>query len=117
MITLICGLSRAGKTTYSQKYQDTKIIHLDNYGSYQRVRDIVKYIDTDVVVDGIYWNAEDRKQLIRAYSGNGAKCVWIDTPKEIRQTRKGYRKWSEHRFDPPTVDEGWNEILIIRQEN
>ena len=94
MITLICGLPRAGKTTYSQKYIGTaKIYHLDDYGG-----PIGGYIslekkmnpEKDIVVEGIYNLATLRMSLIFPFRNEKKVCIWLNTPKEIKKTRRGY---------------------------
>ena len=37
----------------------------------------------------------------------------MNTPIEIKKTRRGYNKYCEYPFEPPTYSEGWNEIIII----
>lgn len=69
----------------------------------------------DVVVDGILPHKEERKSLVKAYQGDKAVCIWLDTPLEVRKTRKGYSKACDFPFDPPTYDEGWDEIIVIRE--
>lgn len=118
MLTLICGLPRAGKTTYSQQFEGTcKVIHLDKYGggniAHYRCNDKVE-TDEDVVVEGIYNRAGLRKCLICKYKGQYKRCIWLDTSIEVKKTRHGYRPSCEFSFEPPSYDEGWDEIIIIR---
>lgn len=118
MLTLICGLSRAGKTTYSSLFEN--VIHLDECimgfhgGPYTGVLKCLADIgDKDVVVEGIYDTPERRSRLIDGYMGNGPfKCIWMNTPDEVRRTRNGHFGTEKH-FDPPTTDEGWDEIVVI----
>ncbi len=118
MLTLICGLPRAGKTTYSEQFA-CRVFHRDEYGtrlhSYLRVNKKVDGSDDeDIVVEGIYHTPQARESLIRAYRGRGAKCIWLDTSTEVKKTRRGYCPSCEYPFTPPTYDEGWDEIIIIR---
>ena len=118
MITLICGLPRAGKTTFSKRYDGKcKIIHLDDYGapihSYIRVCNILNPKE-DIVIEGVYNRADIRKNLIAPYNDEKKICIWLDTPIEIKKTRQGYSKHCEYPFEPPTYAEGWDEIRIIR---
>jgi len=114
MITLICGLPRAGKTTYSQKYENTcKVIHTDNIGSSQNLMNIIKHYD-DVVVEGIFRIARFRELILRSRKDEFSRCIWIDTPIEVRKSRANYSPFGGERFEPPTLDEGWDEIIIIR---
>ena len=118
MLTLVCGLPRAGKTTYSSQFEN--VVHLDDYLylpltlRHERCNRNAETED-DVVVEGIYHTAKLRISLIQAYRGKGLKCVWLDTPLEIKKHRIGYvPAMSPFPFEPPTLDEGWDEIIIIR---
>lgn len=119
MIKLICGRSRAGKTTYSKQFAD--VIHLDYCGGiltcYDKVNEKVSCQDGDVIVEGIYDTAEKRTALLNAYKGEGKKiCIWLDTPIDVIEAR--YWKWKPRTFptpfEPPTSAEGWDEIIIRR---
>lgn len=114
MITLICGMPRAGKTTYAEKYEN--VLHSDLLGD-KGVLDVVSEITENAVVEGLYFCADDRIRLLNAYCGEGKKCIWIDTPLEVRKTRPMWNPYTEMVFDPPTLEEGWDEIVIIRGEN
>ena len=112
MLTLICGLPRAGKTTYAEQFDD--VIHFDKYGVYRGVIHQIYAKNGDVVVEGIYHQQYQRELLIRAYQGKGTRCIWLNTPQEVRQARKGWNKRCDYPFEPPTYDEGWDEIYIVR---
>ena len=112
MLTLICGYSRAGKTTYSQQFDN--VIHLDDSYSTQFVIQKVKLITEDVVVEGIYYRPQERLNLIHSYKGNGFRCICLDTSKEIRNERSKHKINHEYPFLIPTYDEGWDEIYIIK---
>ena len=121
MLTLICGLPNAGKTTYSAKY-DT-VIHFDDFGnSFEKCTKAVSEVQGDVCVEGVYNSARRRKQLLDACKHQDRKvCIWIDTSFEecIRRERE-YRKrpmgivHAHHKsFEKPTLDEGWDEVIVI----
>lgn len=112
MLTLICGHSRAGKTTYSQRYSE--VIHLDEVGASHLVLNIVRSMRGDVVVEGIYYRPLQRRELIQAYQGEGARCIFLDTPKSVREERLGREIKRDYPFPAPTYDEGWDEIIIVR---
>lgn len=114
MLTLICGMPRAGKTTYSKRYEN--VIHFDGLW-HVKVLELVAQSSDDVVVEGLYFHANDRIRLLNAYRGEGKKCIWLDTPLEVRKTRPMWRQWADPIFEPPTINEGWDEIMIIRGEN
>lgn len=120
MVTLICGLPNSGKTTYSRKYDN--VIHLDDVG--HKVFDAVKESNDDVVVEGIFILRSTRTKLLKAYNGDGKRiCVWLDvSPEECERrenrNRAKYAIWNCHSvFEPPTLDEGWDEIIIIRGDD
>lgn len=121
MIKLICGRSRAGKTTFSERYDD--VVHLDYCGGiltcYDNVITKVEKIIGDVIVEGVYNTVERRKALLEAYKGDGEKiCIWLDTPPEVIEKRF-FIKLPDlpHLFEPPTFDEGWDTIIIIRGDD
>lgn len=116
MFTLICGLPRSGKTTYSKRFDN--VIHLDTDGGYPGVAHLLKRkkqynSDEDIILEGVYNTIERRKRIMQIYKGDYFKCIWINTPKQIRQKREGYDKYCDFLFEPPSFEEGWNEIIII----
>ena len=120
MLTLVCGRSRAGKTTYCERYRS--VLHLDSYGlhpfSSSRLLEKIEHADGDIVVDGIFDKAERRRALLYAYKGGGPYiCIWLDTPLDVIESRfcKGARL--PHIFEPPTYAEGWDEIIRTTGEN
>lgn len=118
MITLICGVGRAGKTTYSQSFG--KVIHLDSMGTIpQRFVNVINALtDEDVIVEGVYETSTLRAELLQAYKGKGSVCIWLDTPEPLvreRLKKDGIPISHKHfDFEPPTLSEGWDEIIIIR---
>ena len=127
MLTLICGRSRAGKTTYSQRYSD--VLHCDSVRAkvgekYPKIYKIVSQHDGDVILDGLFETEEKRIGLLQAYKGDSPKqCIWLDTDiKTIALRTTNGRSDSPkharpHLFEPPTIEEGWDEIIIIRGEH
>ena len=120
LIKLICGRSRAGKTTYSKQFKN--VIHLDTCGKFpESYQKLLLKIDTndDIIVEGIYDTADLRMQLLQAYQGPGDRiCIWLDTPLDVIAERFGSFLTKKHPypFEPPTYDEGWDLITIIRKE-
>ena len=118
MLTLICGRCRAGKTTYSKNFEN--VVHLDEVSMsgrerYPKVKDIVSNCTGDIVVEGVYEHKSVREELLRSYVGHGSKCIWLDTAEDVLLQRMDTIKLIVPRhFDPPTLDEGWDEIVIIR---
>lgn len=117
MLILICGLPRAGKTTYAKNYKN--VIHLDDYIHLPmalRYEKCAKQAETEetVVVEGIYHKTDLRIKLLNAYKGEKTKCIWLDTPTEIKRRRNGFIPAMDFPFEPPTTAEGWDEIIVIR---
>lgn len=127
MLTLICGLPNAGKTTYSARYDN--VIHCDDIPHrtsdemFEKCHKMLSEIHGDICVDGVYVSIERRKQLLDACGHQDKKvCIWIDTPyEECLERERNYRKrpldivHTHHRmFQPPTLDEGWDEVIIER---
>lgn len=120
MLTLICGLPNAGKTTYSQKFQN--VLHADDYTNTDDLLKLVSKNIKNICVEGIFMTHYSRKRLLNVYNGNKTKCIFIDTPLDIclkRENRKRLlqviRNCSDI-FEPPTYSEGWDEIEIIKWE-
>ena len=117
MLTLICGLHNAGKTTYSQRFD--RVVHLDELGTYDAVYDAVGGIRGDVAVEGLFPRSRHRRKLLEAYDGR-ARCIWLDTPLDecIRREARNRPLFAIRHcagiFEPPTYDEGWDEIVRIR---
>ena len=121
---LVCGIPNAGKTTYSKRFEGA--VEFDRVGGTNRqMREKVLGMvreNHDLVVEGVYGKAADRRLLVEAAGGARNKCIWIDTPLETCVQRENeYRHRSEHlvvcsheHFEPPTLDEGWDEIEVIR---
>lgn len=113
MLTLICGLPRAGKTTYATRFDD--VIHLDRSGGYGGVNRRLQHRGNDVVVEGVYHTKSQRESLLRAYKGKKTRCIYLDTPQEVRKTRHGWDKSCDFMFEEPSLDEGWDEIIILKE--
>ena len=123
MMTLICGLPNAGKTTYSKQFQN--VIHYDDVTAPKGERpicvlcNIVSAMD-DVCVEGVFLRAWERKRVVKAYNGTERVCLWLDTPLEecIARENRNRGLYLINRchalFEPPTLDEGWDEIRIVR---
>ena len=124
MITLITGLPNAGKTTYSARYEN--VIHLDDFpqvgdgGKYDRCNRQAAARE-NAVVEGVYNTCELRAKLLDVCKQHDRKvCVWLDTPAEICKQRENRGRPTaivdvqEKMFQPPTLDEGWDEIVVVK---
>lgn len=122
---LICGIPNAGKTTFAKQFDN--VINFDRVkGTNRQMRERVLEMVRDnptAVVEGVYNKAEDRRNLVKA-SGGGI-VIWLNTNvNECVRRELSYRKRPTHlveacakHFEPPTYDEGWDEIIIIEDNN
>ena len=119
MITLICGLPNAGKTTYS-KYFDGAL-HQDDIGTISRIIETIKRKD-DVVIEGYFGRRHERDKVREAHNGY-AKCIFLDITadesikREDRNRHPQILRNAARVFEPPALAEGWDEIIIIRGDN
>lgn len=120
---LIIGHPNAGKTTFSARFEH--VLHLDDFppNKFLNCNQAVAESGGDVVVDGIYNLRCRRLRLLEGCRGNSPKvCYLLDTPLDecIRREEQGRQRPGvmEHSYlEPPTLDEGWDEIRIIRDGN
>ena len=116
MPILIIGLPRAGKTTYSTRFEN--VVHADEYPGLA-VYDAMKNAS---VCEGIFATRQSRKLALEAWKGKERTvCVWLDTPLAVCLARKGRSERviqiNAERFQPPTYAEGWDEIIRITAED
>ena len=85
MITLICGLPNAGKTTYSKNY--TNVIHYDEVPHVtfnehlENTFQLIQNTSGDICIDGGFISINERKKLLSLTNNHDTKiCVWIKTP-------------------------------------
>ena len=84
---------------------------------------IVSQAKGDIWAEGVCNSKMSRGMFLKAVAHKEEKkvCVWVNTPLEICLEReRNYRKRplemvAQHakRFEPPTLDEGWDEIIVI----
>lgn len=125
MLTLITGVPNAGKTTYSDKHFEN-VLHMDDLivvGKhlpyvYERLRDSK---GSDICVEGVFYAPSQRKMLADSYEGK-KQCIWLDTPIDECKRRENRRRPlfiidnNFRLFKPPTLEEGWDEVIIIRPD-
>ena len=124
ILTLIFGISNAGKTTYSEKFPDT--IHLDDFLSdrhkpYQELNEYIKDLQSDIYVEGLFLRREFRVDLIKATPNHRHVAILLKAPLDIliereRNYRKrgdGFVRFQNRVFEPPKKSEGWDEIIVI----
>lgn len=124
MLILICGIPNAGKTTYAQRYDS--VLHLDDMplpNRYKALHEAVSKAEGDVIVEGTYVVASRRKELIQTCGDKSPKiCIWLDTPLDkCRERERNSRKRPmalvdvhHQMLEPPTLEEGWDEIIILK---
>lgn len=124
MITLICGLPNAGKTTFSNRYEN--VVHFDEcpMPRHEIFQKIVAEATGDVYAEGVCNSKSSRGMLLNSIKNKNEKkvCIWIDTPLEVCLKREESFRGRpldmvinhSRRFEPPTIDEGWDEIIIFR---
>ena len=116
MLTLICGLPNAGKTTFSLQYDNP--LHLDDIGTVDNVIDKIKQLNGDIVVEGYFGKSADRRKIVSAYNGK-AVCIFIDISldesikRENRKRHPSILRNAARYFEQPTYEEGWNNIIHI----
>lgn len=126
MLTLIIGVPNAGKTTYSGRFKN--VLHTDEI----RPTKEVSFMDAvcnavseadDICVEGLFVTARHRKPIVESYKRDDKKvCIWLDTPLEecIAREDRGRSKFlvrdCYRAFQPPSYDEGWDEIIIKKGE-
>lgn len=123
---LICGLPNAGKTTYSARFDN--VLHLDEFignpSKYKACIEAAKNASFDIIIEGLFTERKKRTDLFEAIKDKPGErvCIWIDTPADecIRRENRGrHPSVVEHHariFEPPTYDEGWDEIIRITAE-
>ena len=120
MLTLICGLPNAGKTTYSKRYDNA--LHQDDIGTIDRIIKAIGQTDGDVFIEGYFGRKDQRSRVRSSYQGR-ARCIFIDISVEESIKRENRNRNAQilrnaaRFFEPPTYDEGWDEIIIIEDNN
>lgn len=116
MLTLICGLPNAGKTTH---YSDA--LHQDEIGTIDRIISTIKDMP-DVTIEGYFGRAEERSRVRSAHKDN-AICIFINISVEESIRRENRNRHPQilrnaaRFFEPPTLSEGWDEIITIHDDN
>ena len=113
MVILLCGKPRSGKTTLSKIF-NCPVAHYDNSQLFGCESFVKNNSNKRVCCEGYYKTAKIRKRL--ADCSNGKKiCVWLNTSLEIRKERIGFTY--DPQFEPPTLEEGWDKIVIIHNND
>lgn len=121
-LRLIIGLPNSGKSSYAERFHN--VIHYDDYlGQPEEVRQAAyKAAGGDVTIEGIYNTVAARKTVLDAVNADRRVCIWLDTPPEecSRRENRGrsqlLMRLHQKIFEPPTPDEGWDEIIVVTPE-
>lgn len=116
-LTLICGLPNAGKTTFSKQFSN--VLHQDDIGLIKHIVDKIEHADGDVIIEGYFGRKNERDRVREAHDGY-AKCIFLEISveesikRENRNRHPQILRNASRFFEPPTLDEGWDEIIIVR---
>ena len=111
MMTLVCGMPNSGKTAYSERFEN--VIHFDDYlgGRYREGYKVASETD-EVCVEGLFQRRKTRMELLEACGHERNVCIFLDTPAEVCMQREMFK--GHTYMEPPTYDEGWDEIIVLR---
>ena len=124
-MVLICGISSSGKTTIAHKMSGD-VVAWDSFigGGIAKTDQCNRKAAgmRNAVVEGIYIRKWMRESLCAACKGRKI-CIWLDTPLEECIAREradrcrgdSFIESQAARFEPPTYDEGWDEIIRITE--
>ena len=129
---VMCGIPASGKSTLSKKLaneQNLVRLSLDEMG-YVRQHKLIPHIvealskGNSVIADSLYTKEKWRTELLQAVKPIGCRCVLLhmSTPLDECIRRNVDRENALPDFaiediynsiEPPTLSEGWNEIIVV----
>ena len=130
IIFIFCGTPASGKTFYSKKMseeQNAIRLSFDEMRLFQH-KELIPYViealqdNQNVVVDALFTRTSQRKLILEATKDIPCKriLIYMDTPLEECLRRNAQRpnplpdfmvRDIYNSIEPPTLDEGWDEIL------
>lgn len=129
---VICGLSRAGKTTFAKALTEktgAELVSLDDEmmlhpgrdlfwvdgGAYAKVRQCLED-GKDAIYDSMALCRGERELILRHCTVHGCRtiCVFVDTPREVIEERGGVIPYDA--LKPPKPDEGFNELWTVKDK-
>ncbi len=130
-IYCIMGLPGSGKTTYANylsKIKNITVIHKDNYSKQDAFILLNNELThNDVIYDALLFNIKQRKELLSNLGTCKKYLIIMDTPLEECLQRNSQRIgcnrlpdsaiYNLHKkFEPPSYDEGWDEIYYCYEK-
>lgn len=133
---VMCGVPGSGKTTHSKRmaeehglerfsFDEMRCFRLEEFmrPALESIRE-----GKSVILDSTNLRVNVRRKVLQAVAGIPCKkiAVYMDTPLEECIRRNANREArlqdciieSTHRsLQPPTLDEGWDEIIIIDEDS
>lgn len=76
----------------------------------------------DVTIEGYFGRRNERDRVRESHDGY-SRCIFIDISveesirRENRNRHPQILRNASRFFEPPTLDEGWDELIIIRGDN
>jgi predicted kinase len=132
------GLQACGKSTWVRRHLagTHSVVSKDHWprarrreARQQRVVAELLAAGASVVVDNTNASTADRAPLVAAARASGVpvRAVWIDTPPEVCAERNEAREGrarvplvgvlaTRSRFEPPSTDEGFDRVDVVRPE-
>ena len=119
---LIIGLPNSGKTTFSEKFF-SKVLHYDEIRNLNTFEKHKLYYSYDVI-EGVFNTKKGRKIVLNRWKNKEYKiCIWINTSIDVCLSRadkcRSIDTVLHHKdvFEIPSINEGWDEIIVIRNLN
>lgn len=129
-LIIFCGSPASGKTTLSKQIteeQNAIRLSFDEMHLFQH-KELIPYIvetlqnNQNVVADAVFSRLSHRKLILDATKSINCRriLIYMNTPLEecVRRNAQRPNPLPEfmvrdiyHTFEPPTLDEGWDEIL------
>lgn len=129
---IMCGLSRAGKTTFAKALAaktGAELVSLDDEmmlhpgrdlfwvdgGAYAKVRRALE-AGKDAIYDSMALCRGERELILRHCTAHGCRtiCVFVDTDYEVIKQRGGVIPFDA--LKPPKPDEGFGELWTVKDK-